>query len=93
MNTTQHSICIGFILAVSLASMVALCAASTIQFSASTYTVAEARLLADLRKHGQAMPIKDSLIAATAPVHGLTVATRNRVDFAKAGAKVVDRFL
>jgi len=27
------------------------------------------------------MPIKDSLIAATALVHGLTVATRNRSDF------------
>ena len=31
------------------------------------------------------MPIKDSLIAATAMAHGLAVATRNRIDFAKAG--------
>ena len=38
------------------------------------------------------MPIKDSLIAATALVHGLTVATRNRSDFEKAGVKVVDPF-
>jgi hypothetical protein len=38
------------------------------------------------------MPIKDSLIAATALVHGLTVATRNRTDFEKAGVKIVDPF-
>jgi predicted nucleic acid-binding protein len=38
------------------------------------------------------MPIKDSLIAATALVHGLTVATRNRSDFEKAGVKVIDPF-
>ena len=51
-----------------------------------------AKLLADLRTAGQAMPIKDSLIAATALVHGLTVATRNIRDFGKAGVKVVDPF-
>jgi len=51
-----------------------------------------ARLLADLRKAGQSLPIKDSLIAATALVHGLTVATRNARDFARAGVKVVDPF-
>jgi predicted nucleic acid-binding protein len=38
------------------------------------------------------MPIKDSLIAATALVYGLTVATRNLRDFRKAGVKVVDPF-
>jgi hypothetical protein len=32
------------------------------------------------------MPIKDSLIAATALVHGLTMVTWNRADFEKAGA-------
>ena len=48
-------------------------------------------LLARLRAAGRAMPIKDSLIAATALVHGLAVATRNR-DFEKAGVKVVDPF-
>jgi predicted nucleic acid-binding protein len=42
-----------------------------------------AQLLAELRAAGRAMPIKDSLIAATALTHGLTVATRNRVDFEK----------
>jgi hypothetical protein len=51
-----------------------------------------ARLLADLRRAGQAMPIKDSLIAATALCHRLTVATRNTHDFKKAGVKVVDPF-
>ena len=51
-----------------------------------------AELLARLRGSGRAMPIKDSLIAATALVHGLVVATRNRTDFKKAGVKVVDPF-
>ena len=39
------------------------------------------------------MPIKDSLIAATAIVHGIAVATRNRIDFAKAGVHVVAPFV
>ena len=51
-----------------------------------------AQLLANLRAVGRAMPIKDSLIAATALVHGLTVATRNRADFEKAGVSIVDPF-
>jgi predicted nucleic acid-binding protein len=51
-----------------------------------------AQLLADLRAAGRAMPIKDSLIAATALVHGLTVVTRNRADFEKAGVDIVDPF-
>jgi len=51
-----------------------------------------ARLLADLRSQGQSMPIKDSLIAATALTHGLPVATRNRRDFEKAGLEVLDPF-
>jgi predicted nucleic acid-binding protein len=38
------------------------------------------------------MPIKDSLIAATALVHGLAVVTRNRRDFEKAGVEIVDPF-
>lgn len=52
-----------------------------------------AELLARLRTTGKAMPIKDSLIAATALTHGLTVATRNRVDFVKAGVRIVDPFV
>jgi len=51
-----------------------------------------ARLLADLRALGEAMSVKDSLIAATSLVHGLVVATRNVHDFKKAGIKVVDPF-
>jgi predicted nucleic acid-binding protein len=38
------------------------------------------------------MPIKDSIIAATALAYDLTVATRNRSDFAKAGVRIVDPF-
>jgi toxin FitB len=52
-----------------------------------------AELLARLRKTGKTMPIKDSLIAATAIVHSLAIATRNRSDFAKAGVHVVDPFV
>ena len=51
-----------------------------------------AELLARLRASGRAMPIKDSLIAATALVHGLVVATRNRTDFEPAGVKIIDPF-
>jgi predicted nucleic acid-binding protein len=51
-----------------------------------------AELLARLRMRGRAMPIKDSLIAATALVHDLVVATRNRADFKHAGVRVVDPF-
>ena len=51
-----------------------------------------AELLARLRRAGKAMPIKDSLIAATAAFHGLTVVTRNRADFSNAGVRVVDPF-
>ncbi len=51
-----------------------------------------AELLARLRAKGHAMPIKDSLIAATALVHDLTIATRNGADFRKAGVRIVDPF-
>lgn len=51
-----------------------------------------AELLAHLRRAGHALPIKDSLIAATALVHGFVVVTRNTRDFRKAGVKVLDPF-
>jgi predicted nucleic acid-binding protein len=51
-----------------------------------------ARLLARMRKKGVAMPIKDSLIAATALAHGLAVATRNTADYRNAGVPLVDPF-
>ncbi len=51
-----------------------------------------AQLLAELRGNGRSMPIKDSLIAATALLHNLAVVTRNRADFEKAGVQIVDPF-
>lgn len=49
-----------------------------------------AELLADLRGRGRAMSVKDSLIAATALAHNLTVATLDRRDFEPAGVELVD---
>ena len=54
--------------------------------------LAWAELLARLRRSGRSMPIKDSLIAATALVHGLAVATRNRGDFEPTGVEIVNPF-
>ena len=51
-----------------------------------------AQLLADLRRAGRSMPVKDSWIAATALAHALKVATRDRSDFEKAGVELVDPF-
>lgn len=51
-----------------------------------------AELLAKLRASGHAMPLKDSLIAATALVHDLTLVTRNERDFAHAGVRVLNPF-
>jgi hypothetical protein len=51
-----------------------------------------AQLLAALRAAGRSMPVKDSLIAATALVHDLTVVTRNRADFENSGVRMIDPF-
>ena len=51
-----------------------------------------AELLARLRRAGKSIPIKDSLIAATALTHDLVVVTRNRADFEKTGVTVFDPF-
>lgn len=51
-----------------------------------------AELLAHLRAAGETMPIKDSMIAATALVHGLVMCTHNQRDFRKAGVKLFDPF-
>ena len=52
-----------------------------------------AELLASLRTSGRAMPVKDSLIAATALVHDLVVVTRNRADFENAEVEILDPFV
>ena len=52
-----------------------------------------AELLAHLRTLGRPMPIKDSLIAATALTHGFQLATRNRRDFEACGVELVDPFV
>jgi predicted nucleic acid-binding protein len=49
-----------------------------------------AKLLADLRAAGRSMPIKDSLVAATALAHDLVVVTRNRRDFENARVRLID---
>ena len=51
-----------------------------------------ARLLSNLRRKGVAMPIKDSLIAATALEHSLTLVTHNTRDFRHTGVKLLDPF-
>jgi toxin FitB len=51
-----------------------------------------ARLVVELKRRGQPMPLLDGMIAATALAHDLTVATRNTRDFQKAGVPVVDPF-
>ena len=51
-----------------------------------------AKLIADLRTSGQSMPVKDSLIAATALIHDLILVTRNNRDFLKAGIEVLNPF-
>jgi predicted nucleic acid-binding protein len=52
-----------------------------------------ARLLAHLKSKGHAMSIKDSLIAASAIAHNLTVATRNTRDFKNASVPLINPFL
>jgi predicted nucleic acid-binding protein len=50
------------------------------------------RLLADLRAKGRSLPVKDSMIAASALVHDLTIVTRNVRDFQSAGVRVENPF-
>jgi predicted nucleic acid-binding protein len=48
--------------------------------------------LAELKLQGRTMPIKDSLIAATARQYRLAVATRNVEDYRHAGITLVNPF-
>ena len=50
-------------------------------------------MMANLERQGRPMPLTDSLIAAIAKRHTLTLATRNTADFAHTGLRVVNPFL
>jgi len=50
------------------------------------------RLQAELRPKAHTMPWEDSIIAATARHHGLTIATHNTADFVHAGVRIYDPF-
>jgi len=50
------------------------------------------QLQSELRTQGHVMPWEDSIIAATARHHGLTLATHNTGDFVRAGVRLFDPF-
>jgi predicted nucleic acid-binding protein len=56
----------------------------------STVGLRWAQLLADLRRRGRPMSVKDSLIAASALTHDLALVTLNQRDFKPARVKLVD---
>ncbi|MBX7257065.1 MAG: type II toxin-antitoxin system VapC family toxin [Candidatus Hydrogenedentes bacterium] len=51
-----------------------------------------AQLVTDLKRKGQTLPLLDSMIAATALVHKLTIATRNVSNFQPAGVRIINPF-
>lgn len=56
----------------------------------STVGLRWAQLRADLRRRGRPMSVKDSLIAASALSHDLTLVTLNQRDFKPAQVKLAD---
>jgi predicted nucleic acid-binding protein len=50
-------------------------------------------MMANLERQGRPMPLTDSLIAAIAKRHTLTLVTRNTADFAHTGLRVANSFL
>lgn len=50
-------------------------------------------MLAAAEKRGKALPAVDSLIAATALVHGLSVVTRNTRDMKNSGAELINPWI
>jgi toxin FitB len=56
----------------------------------ATVSLRWAELLASLRKRGRPMSVKDSLIAATALAHDLTLVTLNQRDFEPAKVRLTD---
>jgi len=51
-----------------------------------------ARLVVDLKRKGETMPLLDGMIAATALHHDRAIATRNTRDFRKAGVETLNPF-
>jgi toxin FitB len=55
-------------------------------------SLAWAEMVNDIKRRAFTIGILDTMIAATAKVHGLTVATRNVDDFRRCGVPVVNPF-
>jgi toxin FitB len=50
-------------------------------------------IMANLERQGHPMPLTDSLIAAIAKRHNLTLVTRNTADYVHTGLRVLNPFL
>jgi predicted nucleic acid-binding protein len=56
----------------------------------ATVAVAWGKMQGNAERNGGKLPVIDSLLAATAELNGLTLATRNVVDFERCGARVLN---